>query len=69
MHKPWDMSTSLIKPTYLVKLSTKEEGGQDSRKSKKWSTWFVHDPYAPLFKKNGCNSSFLQVENICDQLL
>ena len=28
--------------SYLVKLSTK--GGEGSKKSKKWSTWFVYDP-------------------------
>ena len=53
-----DMSTSLIKPTYLVKLSTKGEGGQDSRKSKKWSTWFVYDPYTSLVpQKSSVESS------------
>ena len=38
-----EMSTLLIMPKYLVKLSMKWEGG-GSKKSNKWSTWFVHDP-------------------------
>ena len=49
MHKPcgqpWGRGGSEMSTTnkaYLVKLSTKGEG--ESKKSKKWSTWFVHDP-------------------------
>ena len=38
-----EMSTLLIMPKYLFS-KTVHEGGGGSKKSKKWSTWFVHDP-------------------------
>ena len=46
------MSTLLIKPMYLVNLSTKGEEG--SINSKKWFTWFVYGLFHAVQSIDSC---------------